>query len=186
MDLESIVFVDTETTGLHPTTDHIWEVAAVTYRNGAWRERTWQLPIHVGNVSDWVRQHTGFAARYNLDALTPVDTFLTEFADWFAVDGGPPRHMAGNVISFDAQRIERLYLAAVRDVPWHYHLVDVEAFAAGALRARGWTIPLPWSSSALSTSLGVPVPDNTHEALTDALWARDVFLAADSGPVAPS
>lgn len=173
-----IVFVDTETTGLHPWSDPIWEVAALRWNGGTFKEKVWHLPIDVGRVSDWVRDNCRFAERYRLDDLTPVDRFLDEFAEGFESYGDNPVHMAGNVISFDAERIGRLYYSAGRDVPWHYHIIDVEAVAVGALSASGTSVSLPWRSSEVSEAFGVPVPDGTHDALVDARWARDVMFAA--------
>lgn len=177
MNMFDIVFVDTETTGLHPVNDPIWEVAAIRWNGGEFAEKVWHLPINVGLVSDWVRDNCRFAERYQLDNLTPIPQFLAEFAEGFAPYGDNAVHMAGNVVSFDAQRIERLYLAAGRPVPWHYHLIDVEAVAVGALMAAGEPQPLPWRSAELSERLGVPVPEGTHDALVDARWARDVLCA---------
>lgn len=82
-------------------------------------------------------------------------------------------HIAGNCISFDAERLSlwlRVHSAAPR---WHYHLVDVEAVASGALGL----LP-PWKSDELSSALGVDVPKDQHTALADAQWSREMFLAA--------
>lgn len=168
-----VVYVDTETTGLDPDLDPIWEVAAIRLVFTGWEERRWFLPIDVGCVSDWVRDNCGFADRYDLADLTPTDRFLDEFEQF--VDG---RHMVGNVISFDAERLGRLYRAAGRDVPWHYHLIDVEPCVVGRLAGFGRSVELPWNSHDLSEAVGVPVPDGRHEAMVDARWARDVFCAA--------
>lgn len=93
-------------------------------------------------------------------------------AYWLAahLDG----NIAGNVISFDALRLERWirgYGAAPR---WHYHLVDVEAFVAGALGQAP-----PWSSEKLSEAVGVKPPGKgaLHTALADAEWSRELFRA---------
>lgn len=173
MNLDAIVFLDTETTGLDAVLDPIWEVAAVRRVDGHWLDHRWHLPIDVGRVSEWVRDNTGFADRYDLHHLTPHSEFCDSL-DHF-IDGA---HVAGNVISFDTERLGNLYRSLDRKVPWHYHIIDVEPVAVGRLAADGVTVDLPWDSHRLSEELGVPVPDGRHDAMVDALWARDVFLAA--------
>jgi hypothetical protein len=79
---------------------------------------------------------------------------------------------------------------------WHYHLVDVEALAAGVVAemrrntrggmtwGRGCAIgdPIspepPWSSSDLSRAMGVDPDDfDRHTALGDAQWAKAIYEA---------
>lgn len=57
----------------------------------------------------------------------------------------------------------------------HYHLVDVENLAAGAL---AW--PPPYDSDVLSRAVGVAPMDNDvrHTALGDTLWAMHIYDAA--------
>lgn len=171
--LDGVVFVDTETTGLDPEDDPIWEVSAVRRVGGHWLDHTWHLPIDVGLVSSWVMENTGFADRYNLAHLTSHQIFCNAF-DHF-VDGA---HIAGNVIGFDAERLARIYKRLDRATPWHYHTIDVEPLVVGRLAAEGVQVELPWDSEWLSEQLGVPIPEGRHSALVDALWARDVFVAA--------
>lgn len=170
--LDQIVVVDTETCGLDPVEHPVWEVAAIDAATGD--ESHWFLPIDVGRVSDWVRTNTGFAQRYDLNDLTPLHQFCAEFAEF--ADG---RHLAGNVVSFDTERLARIYrhVTASPDVPWHYHTIDCETLIVGHLAANGYNLTLPWSSRQLSEAAGVPVPDGLHDAMVDARWARDELLA---------
>ena len=60
---------------------------------------------------------------------------------------------------------------------WHYHLVDVEALAAGKLG-----IAPPWKSDELSAALGVTITeDDRHTALGDAKWAMRIYDAVMGG-----
>jgi hypothetical protein len=60
------------------------------------------------------------------------------------------------------------------DEPWHYHLVDAETFAAGAL---GWEPP--WDSEEVTKALGIDGDRfHRHCAVDDALWARAMYEAA--------
>jgi hypothetical protein len=56
---------------------------------------------------------------------------------------------------------------------WHYHLVDVEALAAGSLG-----IEPPWKSDDLAAALDITVAgEDRHTALGDARWARAIYDA---------
>jgi hypothetical protein len=71
---------------------------------------------------------------------------------------------------------------------WHYHLIDVEALAAGWLAAgidpddppapTQDSCQPPWNSNELSLAVGVdPEQYDRHTALGDARWARDIYDA---------
>lgn len=65
-------------------------------------------------------------------------------------------------------------------VPWHFHLIDVEALALGALAGRGVPVEVPFRSDELAARLGVPVWASAsvrHTAVGDAVLAMDVFDA---------
>lgn len=82
-------------------------------------------------------------------------------------------HLAGSVVSFDEERLRRLLWRHGLSPQWHYHLVDVEALAAGKAG-----LPPPWDSEALSRALGIdPDAFDRHTALGDARWAKAVYDA---------
>jgi hypothetical protein len=111
-------------------------------------------------------------------------------------------HLAGAVVSFDAERLWKLLRANGECPMWHYHLIEVEALAAGWVAAqcigqandgksRG-TIPVsvdgkiidningrpPWKSDSLSRAVGVEPDDfDRHTALGDARWAKAIYEA---------
>ena len=212
-----ICFVDTETTGLHPDRHSIWEVALIT-PDGA--EHVWQFPIDemtadpfaldIGRYWDrrWPTDcdvdaldaiysaHTPKARRKNFPdqgrAIKPGKTWCEHFRRLTA-----GCHLAGAVVSFDEERLRRLLHSHGVLHRWHYHLVDVEALAAGYLAgefnacqsvgnpdADGPTeqevraaMP-PWDSGALSRAIGVDPDDfDRHTALGDARWARAIYRA---------
>lgn len=97
-------------------------------------------------------------------------TILAEYLAW-KLNG----HLAGNSVSFDALRLDKWLRRHGAAPQWNYHLLDVEAYAAGALGL------LPdWKSSDLSDTLGVKKPEgkDRHTAAADVAWSRDMFLAA--------
>lgn len=109
-------------------------------------------------------------------------------------------HVYGIVPSFDTIRLESMFWQELQwNYPtqagpnWHYQLHDVEDLAMGYLRGRvvetglrqpdvdptRWTsaMRVPYDSLALSTALGVTPPAESHTAMGDARWARDLYDA---------
>lgn len=202
-DLSKLAFIDTETTGLDPERNPIWEIAVIVDDvEHCWRVRTPLMRIVPDSeyapigpyASQWVYDNTAFGTFVHdqRDALHPADS-IQRFAD--LVEG---RHLVGAVPSFDEERLRRLYLRYVKPratrFPWHYHLIDVEALALGylsrvsqepgasaAFRAalQSGVLDLPWKSDDLSRLINVepPTKEERHSALADARWARELYLA---------
>lgn len=84
-------------------------------------------------------------------------------------------HLVGNVVSFDAERLAKLLKRHGQVPMWHYHIIDCEAMAAGAL---GWSPP--WNSKVLCDALDVRMPtdDELHTAIGDTAWAMRTYDAA--------
>jgi len=82
-------------------------------------------------------------------------------------------HLVGAVPSFDAAFLEPFLRRHGQAACWHYHLVDVEAMAAGNAQAEP-----PWNSEDLSRWVGVePDQFDRHTALGDARWAKAIYDA---------
>jgi hypothetical protein len=187
-----LAFVDCETTGLDPDRHEVWEVGLIlrevppadriptaTNIAAADVESHWLLPVHrlgqadpkaleIGRFHD--RHPQGHGSHGKADRLvpTPLDTFADEFA-WLTKGA----HLVGAVVSFDEERLRRLLQRHNALPEWHYHLVDVEALAAGRLG-----IPPPWNSGDLTATMGIyPSANAVHTAMGDARWARDLYDA---------
>lgn len=157
-----VCFVDTETTGLDPDLHEIWEVGLIL-PDGS--EHEWQLPVDLGRADPAALQIGRFHERRSADVQYD---FAPEFAQ---LTRG--LHLAGAVVSFDEERLRKLLRANGACPEWHYHLVDVEALAAGAL-----SIEPPWESKELSQAIGVDPGDfDRHTALGDARWAKAIYEA---------
>ena len=200
---KQVAFVDIETTGLDPETDGIWEIAVIVDDTPI----VWQQTLtdaQVENVHPFAAELTGFHERYNpADSTTPSSSIRR----LMALIGD--RHMVGACPWFDSERLHRVILSDIRralprDLPWHYHLVDVENLAVGYLLGRVsyaleggeisaeeaglWDFKLPWKSRELAAALGVDQDKlafewgDAHTALADAAWARAMFEAVVGEP----
>lgn len=199
--MTALAFVDTETTGLDPRHHEVWEVALILRDpEGVEVERVWQLPVDLGRA-DPVALSIGRFYERAAQANPGVDEmemaspwiFAREFAQ--LTHGA---HIVGAVPSFDDGFLKRLLRSFKQCPGWHYHLVDVEALAAGYLAALALEIDCdpeprlaiatpPWNSSELSRHVGVD-PDlyPKHTALGDAQWAKAIYDAVTSLRVAPA
>lgn len=173
-----VVFLDTETTGLDPATEQLFEVAAICGQTG--EEYVFRLEPFPEVVE---KMHPKAAE---------VNRYHERTADPSWVWDSPHRtadrlhnvlhgaHIVGAVPDFDARFLTAWYAHMDLPVPrWHYHLIDIENLAYGWLlrepltaQERAALATLPWDSDRLSQMCGVdPVPEKErHTALGDARW----------------
>lgn len=209
-----ICFLDTETTSLRHDR-RAWDVGLILRRPGQPDEEHFWLveagDLDLGNADlfslkvgrfherhpqHWLDQDPDpYAAGDELTVLTEVEA-LTRGA-----------HLVGAVISFDAEVLAARMRANGICPSWHYHLIDVEALAAGWCWARGAALDgggpphagrtstdirdaatlrtvarPPWDSGELSRAVGVNPEDfGRHTALGDAKWARAIYDAITGG-----
>ncbi len=203
--MTGVCFVDTETTGLDPDRHEIWEVGIILPDGGEW---DWQLPVDLGradpmalNIGRFHQRRWQSACRTDEQGSAKDNrTELVDFASEF-VNMTNGRHLAGAVVSFDAERLWKLLRANGQCPMWHYHLIDVETLAAGYIAAQSegqgadgtkGTIRVerpdgtvnnidgrpPWKSDDLSRAVGVNPDDfDRHTALGDARWAKAIYRA---------
>lgn len=203
--MTKLCFIDTETTSLRPDR-RAWEVGIIARELGrADMEHHWFIDareLDLGNADVMSLKIGGFYdrhpqykyngggevyARVEADAMGDVE-FLTRGA-----------HLVGAVPNFDADVLSARMRAHGICPSWHYHLIDVEALAAGWLNAmaavcerrdqgeipgpeRGAELrevaSPPWKSDDLSAALGVTVSEeDRHTALGDAKWAMRIYDA---------
>jgi hypothetical protein len=136
--VSGVCFVDIETTGLDPDDHEVWEVGLITPVVGAtaaedgWNEQIWQLPVDLSKADPMALNIGRFHdRRLPADSLVPLATFASEF-----VRDTRGLHLAGAVVSFDAERLWQLLRNNGECPMWHYHIIDVEALAAGWLAGR--------------------------------------------------
>lgn len=193
--MTALAFVDTETTGLDPRHHEVWELALVLRdAEGVEVERVWQLPVDLGRADPialtvgryYERSYQANPGAFEAELSQPW-AVAKEFAE--LTHGA---HLVGAVPSFDDAFLKRLLRGFHQCPGWHYHLVDVEALAAGYLASLALEVDAdpearlaiatpPWDSSELSRHVGVdPSVFPKHTALGDAQWARAIYDAVTS------
>lgn len=176
--MSDLVFMDTETLGLHLDSP-IWEFAAIrrsvnTGAPGCIVETELHMFIHhdlnpwfdelpAEFQADYTKRFDGETALEQNEAAYRIHEFLADRP-----------HIVGAVPNFDTERISHQLLHPnwLSD-PWHYHLIDVENVAVGYLASRGELLAPPWKSDQLSAAIGVdPERFDRHTAMGDVLWIQ--------------
>ena len=174
--MTTLVFCDTETTGLS-LSDDIWEFAAVR-REPSGEERSLHMFI---KHAAWKREDMPDSFRQDLekrysDALAWHPRDAAVMIDAFFREGETKPHIVGAVPNFDTERLSLLLERYGFAPRWHYHLIDVENLIVGYLTAKGVDVPLPWNSDDLSRLIEVEPPtDARHTAMGDVRWTIENF-----------
>jgi hypothetical protein len=190
--MSDIVFMDTETLGLHPDAP-VWEFAAIR-RAAAGQQQDYHCFID-HNPSPWLYDmpaefRADYEKRYGVQAARGGGS-----ASALIFDATQGAHVVGAVPNFDTERLSKLLWRNLRlPNPWHYHLIDVENLIVGYLRAcrtpryprrsaefTELTEP-PWKSDDLSRAVGVdPEQFDRHTAMGDVLWVKAQYDAVMGG-----
>lgn len=194
--MTAIAFIDTETTSLRPDR-RAWEVGLIVRKfrtvmgvpTGEWddKEHHWFISardLDLGNadlmslnIGKFYDRHPDIllmddGGKWNAEDAAHCRSELAALEDIERLTRGA--HLVGAVVNFDADVLGARMRARGLCPSWHYHLIDVEALAVGALGGA----PLPWKSDDLSKMAGVAVPEeDRHTALGDARWARAIYDA---------
>lgn len=171
-----LLFVDTECDGVHYHR-RVWEVAMIRRDDQGERETSFFVRIDLANSDPfglnigrfWDRHPAG--RKMSGKPPSPADSapvYNCHDAARVVMEWTFGAHLVGAVPNFDAEVLARLLRAEGYLPSWHYHLVDVEAMAAGFLGVQP-----PWNSDELSRRCGVepPIDVDRHTALGDARWA---------------
>ena len=181
-DSAPIAFVDIETCGLD-LDDPVWEIAVIRRDPGGPDIEHHMFVTH-GSACTGLpdRFRDDHDRRYDASRAVSPEGAAAELTRIFGADRP---HFVGAVPNFDDARLGALLRRhGVPILPWHYHLICVEALMVGALAARGVRAPLPWRSDDLAARFGVEIRDaDRHTAMGDARWARDIYDAVMTGTV---
>jgi hypothetical protein len=189
-----LVFCDLETTGLADDCD-IWEIGLIQrlsnddehedleYRWLIRPDLTTAEPtgLRIGRYYDRIGILT-LAAPGNGRCVDHPDPSMRTARSTATIAAEVATLLDGNTIvgavpDFDARHLTRWLRTNGQAATWHYHLVDVETFAAGALR-----LPPPWNFDKLLGEFGLAYDEaDRHTALGDARLVRDLYDAVLSG-----
>lgn len=195
--MSRLVALDTETTGLDPDTEDVFEVAIVdVVDNGYSVFRIKPRQAVVNRMHPKAAEVNHYHGRTTEPDWTWSDPEAALYMIAQHLDGA---HIVGAVPDFDTRHLTSLYRRFGLEPPrWHYHLIDVETMAVGWLHGRydrdltddygnpAWVdIDLPWKSDDLSRWCGVepPTEDERHTALGDARWVARWYRALTGAEV---
>lgn len=202
-----LVFLDTETNGLH-FDRRPWEIAMIRREpNGKQRDLLIQITdIDLSNaepqglaISRFYDRHVAHGAGADRETVFREENRVA----WDVHLMTRGAHLVGAVPNFDAETLAAMLRRHKLCPAWHYHLIDVEVLAAGWLAAHNllggiiadhnaWDEPdhhdvsLPWESDDLSRACGVEPPSESerHTAMGDALWVMrwyDAIMSKTDG-----
>lgn len=185
--MTKLVFLDTETTGLDSDRHEIWEIGAIMRTDDGDREYAWQIRPSL-KTADPTGLRIGRFYERSKNYNHPVGSAVIlahpevlvntserwsgteEVAEELAVmlDGAT---LVGAVPDFDARFLTRFLRKWNQAPTWHYHLVDVETLAAGALHRA----PL-WDFDELLAAYMLAYDEkDRHTALGDARMVRNLY-----------
>lgn len=171
----TLVFLDTETTSLRPDR-RTWEIGLIVRRESD-AEYSWLVDVDdldLGNadlmslkIGRFHDRHPQMGGQDNPEASVEEEALVLHAVE--ALTRGAT--LVGAVPQFDAEVLAERMRAHRICPSWHYHLVDVETLAAGALR-----MPPPWDFDILLERFGLVYDEAArHTALGDARMARDLY-----------
>jgi DNA polymerase III epsilon subunit-like protein len=176
----TLVFLDTETTSLRHDR-RVWEVGLIARRDdGPDVEHAWFVDaddIDLGNA-DLMSLKIGRFHDRHPQARTDREFSFTDVEPEDDVMAGVEAITRGATIVgavpwFDADVLGQRMRAMGICPSWHYHLVDVETLAAGALRHQP-----PFDFDLLLKLFGLTYDEaDRHTALGDARMVRDLYDA---------
>jgi DNA polymerase III epsilon subunit-like protein len=180
-----LVFLDTETTGLHPAR-RAWDIGAIVRdpgQPGDDVEHQWYVDamhLDLGNADPFGLKVGHFYERHpQYDGREDGYLFVEDEEDVLEAVEAVTRGaiIVGAVPNFDTEVLGVRTREHGILPSWHYRLVDVETLAAGALRR-----PPPWGFDDLLAAYGLTyAEEDRHTALGDARMARDLYDAVLSG-----
>lgn len=185
-----IVFVDTETDGLHPGR-RAWEVALIRRDEQGQTEHHMFLPLDLKYADPMALKIGGYWDRHPAGRklsgkdtdfpCAPVTTAHEAAKQIMRITFGA--HIIGANPSFDTQILDRLLRCEGYLPQWNYHLLDVETIAIGWLLGQGFDVALPYKSDVLAERCGVTPPskEDRHTAMSDARWVMRWYDAMTGG-----
>lgn len=178
MSERTTIFLDTETTGLDRRTRRIWDLGYIVRRPGRPDvERQFFIDVSLKKADPMSLKIGGYYERhpnpYSMGFAGVMSSYNADDVAQIVVRDFHGATLVGAVPSFDEESLAHMLFSANLTPTWHYHLVDIETFAAGALRMAP-----PWDFDALLGLYGLRYDEaERHTALGDARMVRDLYDA---------
>lgn len=179
----TLVFLDTETTSLR-NDRRAWDIGAITRYDGQPdEEQSWlidSIDLDLGNADLMGLKIGKFYERHpyasgNISRTRVVGEQVALNAIERLTRGAT---IVGAVPNFDTEVLGNRMRANGICPSWHYHLIDVETLAAGALR-----LPPPWNFDKVLAAYELTYDEaDRHTALGDARMVRDLYDAVFNPP----
>lgn len=178
MSSTTLVFLDTETTSLNRWTRRPWEVALIVRRPGRPDfEYSWQIedvdlsdadPMSL-KIGKFFERHLKFGDKPAKDTQAHPEAASASTIEKLTRGAT----LVGAVPSFDEETLAAMLRRHGLCPTWHYHLVDVETLAAGALKLQP-----PWNFDKVLAAYGLTYNEaDRHTALGDTRMVRDLYDA---------
>ena len=199
-----IVFLDTETDGLHPGR-RVWEVAMIRRDEMGQTETSFFVALDLRNSDPFGLRVGGFWDRHPAGRkISGQKCSPSDFVNVLSKHDAAKEvmrwtfgaHIVGAIPSFDTETLAGLLRSEGYMPSWHHHLIDIEAMALGWLwgRSKGHSRPigldgrtidlaaLPVRSDNLAAACGVEPPTDVerYTAMGDARWVMRWYDALTS------
>jgi hypothetical protein len=180
-----LAFVDVESTGVDADRHELWEMGLILREDGEDREYAWQVVPGMAAADPAALRIGGYYQRCRVSRSQPGSGWTLHHPGAMS---GPDlaAHIAAEVahlldgavlvaanVGFDAAFLDRFLRRHNHAPAWNYHLLEIESYAAGALRMEP-----PWKLDRFLDAFGIKVAEeDRHTALGDARAARDLYSA---------
>lgn len=164
------IFVDTETSGLHPYFNAILQIAAI--RQDGQTFQSYVKPHEGADINPEALAKNGITTE-QMKTFPEASVVAQSFLE-FLKPQSPKIILAGHNVGFDEAFLQKFYQRQRLDKTFnsmvHYHKLDTLPLAM-ALKEAGLIQPTYLSLSGLTKALGV-VNENEHDALGDVKAAK--------------
>lgn len=172
----ALVFLDTETTGLHPGRQP-WEIAII--RRTGEGQRQLHLCVDVQDLDLETAdpaglEISGFHKRHPQVRMRPLQfprVFRAAEAVSLVEEWTAGATIVGVIPRFDTECLTQMFVNHGVRPAWNPEPVDVVATTASRLRARGLTPDADYANLSLQFGVKTPTAGQRHTALGDARWA---------------
>lgn len=157
----TLVFVDTETTGLDPTRHQVWELA---YAVDSGPVQSGVVYHSLANADPTALRLNGYHSR----------SYPQKFSDMQALEEGCRDALQGATLVAANPAFDAAFLRARWGVaPWHHRLWDIEAYAAGVLNLD--SLKGLAGVAAVLRDMGHKIPEPDHSAGADVTTLQSIF-----------